>query len=163
MSWNDLSLRWKEYFIKQLHTTASMSKDENTKVGSLIIDTENRVVVASGWNDLPVGVEHTPERNSRPLKYTYTLHSEQACLMNALKLGVKVKGLTMLTTLGCCPNCSCCIVNSGIKEVVTPNLDYNHISCGDMYVHSEAIMKEGEVSWIYDDLLLTPQGKIDTI
>jgi len=155
MSWNNLSGRWKDYFIKQLHITSSMSKDENTKVGSLIIDTVNRVTVASGWNDLPIGVLHTQERNSRPLKYAYTLHSEQACLMNALKLGVRVQGLTMLTTLGCCPNCSCCIVNSGIVEVVTPELDYSHISCGDLYVHSEAIMKEGGVNWIYDNSLLT--------
>lgn len=151
MSWNDLSSRWKDYFINILHTTASMSKDENTKVGSLIIDTEKKVVVSSGWNDLPVGVKHTSSRNSRPLKYIYTMHSEQNCLINALKLGVSVKNLTMLTTLGCCPTCCCSIVNSGIKEVVTPLLDYGHTSCGDLYKHSETILEEGGVVWIFDD------------
>ena len=151
MSWSDLSSRWKDYFINILYTTASMSKDENTKVGSLIIDTEKKVVVSSGWNDLPVGVKHTSSRNSRPLKYIYTMHSEQNCLINALKLGVSVKNLTMLTTLGCCPTCCCSIVNSGIKEVVTPLLDYGHTSCGDLYKHSEAILEEGGVVWIFDD------------
>ncbi len=53
MSWNNLSDRWKDYFIQILHTTACMSKDENTKVGSLIIDTDRKVVVSSSWNDLP--------------------------------------------------------------------------------------------------------------
>ena len=115
MSWNNLSDRWKDYFINILHTTANMSKDENTKVGSLIIDTEKKVVVSSGWNDLPVGIKHTPERNSRPMKYIYTIHSEQNCLINALKLGVNVNNLTMITTLGCCPTCCCSIVNSGVK------------------------------------------------
>ena len=151
MSWSDLSSRWKDYFINILYTTASMSKDENTKVGSLIIDTEKKVVVASGWNDLPVGVKHTSSRNSRPLKYIYTMHSEQNCLINALKLGVSVKNLTMLTTLGCCPTCCCSIVNSGIKEVVTPPLDYSHTSCGELYKHSETILEEGGVVWIFDD------------
>ena len=70
--WNNLSERWQEYFIKQLHLTASMSKDENTQVGALIIDTYDKVVVSSGWNDLPRGVKHTKERNSRPLKYQFT-------------------------------------------------------------------------------------------
>ena len=107
MSWNNLSDRWKDYFINILHTTARMSKDENTKVGSLIIDTDRKVVVSSSWNDLPRGVLHTQERNSRPLKYLYTLHAEQGCLINALRLNVNVNGMTMLTTLGCCASCSC--------------------------------------------------------
>ena len=154
MSWNNLSDRWKDYFINILHTTANMSKDENTKVGSLIIDTEKKVVVSSGWNDLPVGIKHTPERNSRPMKYIYTIHSEQNCLINALKLGVNVNNLTMITTLGCCPTCCCSIVNSGVKEVVTPSLDYKHVSCGELYEHSVNIMREGGVDWIFDDKVL---------
>lgn len=153
MSWNDLSDRWKDYFIKQLHATTQMSKDENTKVGSLIIDTVGKNIVSSGWNDLPKGVRHTVERNSRPLKYIYTMHSEQNCLINALSLGTSVKGLTMITTLGCCPMCSCSVVQSGLKEVVTPPLDYGHVSCGELYQHSEIIMSEGGVSWIFDNKL----------
>ena len=47
MCWNNLSDRWKDYFINILHTTARMSKDENTKVGSLIVDTDRKVVVSS--------------------------------------------------------------------------------------------------------------------
>ena len=153
MSWNNLSDRWKDYFINILHTTARMSKDENTKVGSLIIDTDRKVVVSSSWNDLPRGVEHTQERNSRPLKYLYTLHAEQGCLINALRLNVNVNGMTMLTTLGCCAQCSVSIVNSGISELVTPELDYNHTSCGEIYQHSEIILQEGGISWIFDNRL----------
>lgn len=131
-----------------------MSKDANTKVGSLIIDTSSKVVVASGWNDLPRNVLHTPERNERPLKYLYTCHSEQNCLMNALRLGQRVNGLTMLCSMACCAQCSASIVNSGIAEVVTHTPDLGHISCGVQYPHSIAIMKEGGVQWIYDNTLL---------
>lgn len=157
MSWATLSDRWKEYFRQQLWLAQSMSKDANTKVGSLIIDTNSKVVVASGWNDLSRGVAHTPERNERPLKYLYTCHSEQNCLMNALRLGQRVNGLTMLCTLACCAQCSASVVNSGIGEVVTPIPDFNHISCGEQYAHSVAIMREGGVQWVYDNSL-TKEG-----
>ena len=151
MMWNNLSGRWQEYFIKQLHLTASMSKDEDTQVGALIINTVDRVVVSSGWNDLPRGVKHTKERNSRPVKYKYTSHAEMSCLTNALRLNVDVGMCTMLVTLGCCPICMQSIINSGLSAVVTPNLDFNHISCGNDYEHSITMAKEGSVDWIFDD------------
>lgn len=153
MSWNNLSERWKQYFINQLHTSAKMSKDENTKVGALIIDTHSKVVVSSGWNDLPRGVKHTQERNSRPLKYLYTSHGERSALDNALRIGANINGLTMLCTLASCPQCSCSIVNSGIVELVTPEPSILHQTYGDVYQHSILILGEGNVNWIYDNSL----------
>ncbi len=50
--WNNLSERCQEYFIKQLHLTASMSKDENTQVGALIIDTYDKVVISDYFVDV---------------------------------------------------------------------------------------------------------------
>lgn len=158
LSWNNLSDRWKNYFIDILHTTAKMSKDENTKVGCLIIDTKNKVVISSGWNDLPRGVNHIYERNSRPLKYVYTSHAELSCLTNALRLRSDVVGKTMLITLGACPQCCSSIVNSGITEIVTPFLDFKHISCGNLYEHSKHIISEGGVSWIFDKKLECSNG-----
>ena len=160
MSWNNLSDRWKQYFIEILHTTAKMSKDENTKVGALIVDTENKVVVSSGWNDLPRGVNHSVERNSRPIKYVYTSHAELSCLTNALRLRSDVVGKTMLVTLGACPQCCSSIVNSGITEIVTPNLDFEHTSCGSLYEHSKNIITEGGVNWVFDNQLEYRNGKM---
>lgn len=153
MAWSDLSPRWKEYFVNILHTSAAMSKDENTQVGCLIIDTDNKVVISSGWNDLPRGVKHTPERNTRPLKYLFTSHAEQSCLTNALRLNARVLGYTMLTTLACCPQCSCSVVNSGISEVVTPPPDFNHVTYGKDFQYSLEIMREGGVFWTYEPSL----------
>ena len=154
MSWNSLSDRWKDYFLQHLWIAQSMSKDANTKVGALIIDTDSKVVVASGWNCLPRNVLHTPERSERPLKYLYTSHAEQSCLTNALRLGVRVNGLTMLCTLACCSQCSASIINSGIGELVTPTPCLDHVSCGEQYQHSIAMLEESGVQWIYDDTLL---------
>ena len=77
-------------------------------------------------------------------------------MINALRLNVDVNNLTMLTTLGCCPQCSCSIVNSGLSEVVTPELDYDHISCGKLYEHSVNILKEGGVNLVFDNKLTLP-------
>ena len=150
MSWNNLSERWKDYFLQHLWIAQSMSKDANTKVGALIIDTESKVVVASGWNCLPRNVLHAPERSERPLKYLYTSHAEQSCLMNALRLGVRVNGLTMLCTLASCSQCTASIINSGIGELVTPTPCLDHSSCGEQYPHSVAMLEEAGVQWIYD-------------
>ena len=153
MTWNSLSDKWQQYFIDQLHRTASMSEDANTKVAAMIIDTEDKVVVSVGYNCLPRGVKHLQERSERQKKYYFTSHAEVSCLTNALRLNVAVKGLTMLVNLGCCPSCTCSIINSGIKEVVTPELDYEHISCGDVYQHSVAMMQESGVNWVFDNNL----------
>ena len=160
MTWNSLSDKWQQYFIDQLHRTASMSEDANTKVAAMIINTEDKVVVSVGYNCLPRGVKHSQERSSRNMKYSYTSHAEVSCLTNALRLNVAVKGLTMLVNLGCCPSCTCSIINSGIKEVVTPELDYEHISCGDVYQHSVAMMQEAGVNWVFDNNLRNKELKV---
>ena len=133
-----------------------MSKDANTQVGSIIIDTKQKVVVSSGWNDLPRGVTHTPERNARPLKYKFTSHAEQSCLTNALRLNANVQDCTMLVTLACCCQCACSVVNSGLAELVTPEPDLLHPTYGDEFQHSKEIMQEGGVNWVYDDWLMLP-------
>lgn len=158
MAWNDLSPRWQEYFIKQLHTTAEMSKDANTQVGCLIIDTVNKVVVSSGWNCLPRGVIHTPERSSRPLKYTYTSHAEMSCLTNALRLRSDVVGHTMLVTLACCPTCACSVINSGLAEVVSPAPDFSRATYGEDFKHTLQMFSESSVTWIFcEDLHLAKE------
>lgn len=150
MTWATLSDRWKGYFVSQLNLAKAMSKDENTKVGCLIIDTESKIVLSSGWNDLPRGVQHKGGRNERPLKYLYTSHAERSCLDNALRSGVDVVGKTMLVSLACCPQCACSVVNCGIGELITPPIDYGHHSCGDLYPHTEQIISEGGVLWGFD-------------
>lgn len=65
MAWNDLNSKWQEFFIRELHNIAGMSCDSDTHVGSIIIDTHKKVIHSVGYNDLPRGVKHLPERNQR--------------------------------------------------------------------------------------------------
>lgn len=154
MAWNDLNDRWKEHFIKELHLIASMSRDKDTKVGAIIIDTEEKIVVAKGYNDLPRGVFHKVERNSRPLKYKYTVHAEQNALYNALYSGVRVRGLTMLCTLFSCSTCCGGVIQSGIKEFVCPEPDWEYPSLKDDFPVTKIMYNESGVAQTFDERLI---------
>ena len=54
---------------------------------------------------------------------------------------------------GCCPICMQSIINSGVYELVTPNLDFEHISCGEHYQYSLDMAKESGIIWNFDDRL----------
>lgn len=159
MGWKDLSERWQNYFINELHNISEMSKDENTKVGSIIIDTEKKTVVTKGFNDLPRGVKHLPERNKRPVKYFYTVHAEQNALYNALYIGASVSGLTMLSTLYACSTCAGGIIQSGIKEVVCPTPNRDHVSLAEEFPVTDIMFEESGVNVIFDERLAN--GKTD--
>lgn len=151
MSWEDLDDRWKNYFINELNLIAQLSRDADTKVGAIIIDCELKVVVTKGYNDLPRGVKHIPERNQRPLKYKYTVHAEQNALYNALYRGVSVRGLTMLSTLYSCCSCAGGVIQSGISEFVCPTPDWEYPSLKDDFRNTEQMFKESGVNVIFDD------------
>lgn len=149
--WNGLSNRWKRYFSSILLATKGMSKDKQTKVGSLLIDTDKKQVVSSGYNGLPRNVMDKEERLTRPHKYSYTIHSELNCILTAMKNNCCVDGLTMLCTLAPCCHCTAVIVQSGIKQLVCPPFDMNHVSCGDGYKASLEMLKEADIDVIILD------------
>ena len=82
-------MNWNEYFMKIARTVAMKSHDPSTKVGSVIVGPDHEIR-STGYNDLPRGIEHLPERHERPLKYTMTVHSEMNALLNALRCHIPV-------------------------------------------------------------------------
>lgn len=154
MSWRSLDDRWKEYFIKALDLVTSMSRDADTQVGSLIIDTKNKVILSQGYNDLPRGVIHNPERNARPLKYKCTVHAEQNALYNALYTGVMVKGHTMLCNLYSCSTCAGGVIQSGIAELVCPEPDWEYPSLKDDFPVTRMMYNEANVNVVFDRRLI---------
>lgn len=157
MGWFTLGSKWEDYFISNLNSVKELSKDNETKVGALIIDTKEKVVVSSGFNGLPRKVRDDPDRLTRPIKYQYMIHAEVNAVLRAMNDGRSVKGLTLLSTLGVCCNCASILTQVGIKEVVCPPLDYNHISCGDGYRATEKMFREAGVVLI-ESLSLVRNG-----
>jgi dCMP deaminase len=116
-------MNWDQRFLKVALLHAEFSKDESTKVGAVIVDS-NRVIRSTGYNGMPRGVnDNVPERHIRPNKYMYFEHAERNALYNAARMGTAVDGCTIYVTsmplkFPCCVDCSRAIIQSGIKRVV---------------------------------------------
>lgn len=144
--------RWLNHFIDLAKDKAAMSRDADTKVGAVIVSEEDMVEVSSGYNDLPRGVKHTVERNSRPLKYQFTAHAEANSIANAARLGRSTKGTLLIVTMFPCNQCAALIINAGIKKVISPPFDFTHYKYGVEWQNSLDMFKEADVTVYFREL-----------
>lgn len=105
---------WNEYFMNIAEVAATKSKDPNTKVGSCIVSTDNKIV-GLGFNGFPPGFPDTEENWKRPIKYDFVCHSEINAILNSYQ---SVKGFSLYCTLQPCKDCAKLIAAAGIKKVV---------------------------------------------
>ncbi|MCA0944524.1 hypothetical protein LCM08_06345 [Salipiger pacificus] len=110
--------RWQRRMMDVARVVGSWSKDPNTKVGCVMV-TDDRRIVATGYNGLPRGVADRPERMERPAKYQWTCHAEENAVANAASHGAKLDGTTCVATHFPCSSCARSLVNAGVKRVVT--------------------------------------------
>lgn len=107
---------WDYRFLQLAENVATWSKDPSTKVGSVIVDSERRVV-GLGYNGFPRGVKDTSERyNNRDIKLQFVCHAERNAIDNAPG---SVQNSTLYATLFPCNECCKSIIQKGIKRVVT--------------------------------------------
>ena len=108
---------WDEYFMRMAYLVARKSKDNSTKIGTVIVKDKN--VVATGFNGIPAGCRDDVEiRYERPLKYEFFSHSEVNSLFQCAKLGHSSKD-TQVYTLGCpCSSCARGLIQAGCKEII---------------------------------------------
>lgn len=116
-------------FLPDAQAARGRSKDRSTKVGAVVIDDDYNVRI-SGYNGMPRGVDDNVEaRHQRPLKYSWASHAEENCIAQAARIGVSLKGCTiLLTSLFPCTTCSRLIIQSGIKRVIAPKFNINSTS-----------------------------------
>jgi len=116
-------MNWHEYFFALCDTVASKSKDPSTKVGCVIVDDEH-FVLSTGYNGFPVGVQDIDERyQDRPVKYAFIVHAEANAISHAARHGVTLNGATIYTPWHPCNECAKLIIQSGIKTVITKQMD----------------------------------------
>ena len=113
-------------FLPDAEAARGRSKDRSTKVGAVVIDDDFNVRI-SGYNGMPRGVDDDVDaRHERPLKYMWTAHAEENCVAQAARIGVSLKGCTiLLTSLFPCTTCSRLIIQAGIKRVFAPQVCAN--------------------------------------
>ena len=122
---------------------STWSKDPSTQVGAVIVD-KNRRIISTGYNGFAVGVLDTKERlENRELKYPLTLHAEE----NALSFARQDLKDCVLYVYGLppCAHCASLIIQSGIKQVYTYELDEENPRWNDSIALTKQIFREAEV------------------
>lgn len=110
------SARWLNYFFDIAKINAQMSKDLNTQVGAVIVDSD-RNILSTGFNGFPRGAEETPIRQSRPTKYLFTVHAEANAIAAAARNGHSLMNSALFCTHPPCAQCAALIVQAGITCV----------------------------------------------
>ena len=151
LSFNGVNVRkWDKRFIEMAENAARWSKDPSTKVGSIIVDDDKRVI-SVGYNGFPKGVDDDDRLNDRDAKYKLIIHAERNALLFANK---DVKGCHIYTyPFMPCSVCAAMIIQAGIKRVVT--LENDNTRWQDDFEISRRLFREAGVLLVeYDDYSL---------
>ena len=96
---------------------AEWSKDPSTKVGAVIVDSQQRIV-STGFNGFARGVDDDDALYAqRDIKLLRTLHAEQNAILFAHR---SIAGCTIYVTHPPCARCAAMLIQSGITRVVHP-------------------------------------------
>jgi dCMP deaminase len=110
---------WDEYFSIIAEAVKQKSKDTKCKVGAVIVSAD-RVVLSTGFNGLPRGVEDDKEiLEDVDEKLKVICHAEQNAIINAARMGIAVRGASIYVTKFPCLACCNSIIQAGIKQIFT--------------------------------------------
>lgn len=162
---------WDELFIRQAMLIAQKSKDPSTKVGCVIVGQDN-AILSMGFNGFPRGVQEEideqvenypawtkvlhPERWARPAKYSWVEHAERNAIYNAARHGIKIAGARAYLNWEPQPCADCCrgLIQSGIVEIIGPNIPFGGAGVGTHYhidyakvLCQESGVKQRIVNW----------------
>jgi len=92
---------------------ASWSKDPSTKVGAVIVNSDNKII-GTGYNGLPRGMDDR-KITDREFKIKHVVHAEMNAIFNST---CNVKGATLYISHPPCAQCAKLINAAGIKRVL---------------------------------------------
>ena len=137
--------KWDQRFIDLAVHVSGWSKDPSTKVGSIVVSPDRRVL-SMGYNGFPRGVEDREERlNDRQVKYTLVAHAERNALDNS---DTSLRGCTLYATLQPCPECTKSIIQKGISKIVSAVDETRQDHYKNFVDHSLLMLKEAGVEVI---------------
>lgn len=137
----DSRRKWDLRFLKLCLHISDWSEDRRTRIGAVIVGEAN-VVVATGYNGLPRGIEsEVARRHNRESeeKYFWFEHAERNAIYNAARLGIKLSGCRMYVSLSPCADCARAVIQSGIAEVIILK---NGEALSDSYSSSISVAEE---------------------
>lgn len=110
-------------------TVASLSKDPSTQAGCCILG-EGSEVLSVGYNGAPRGSTADEDLRfaDRRTKYLWASHAELNAITNAARIGVCLKGSSLVTTHFPCSECAKAIIQAGITTVFAKQWDEDFYS-----------------------------------
>lgn len=97
---------------------AKRSHDAQTKVGGVLVNSEDDSIVATGYNGFIYGCDDSCIPNTRPEKYDYIIHSEANIIAHCSRNGIRTNGCYLVCTMTPCTSCFRLLYQSGIRRVV---------------------------------------------
>jgi len=146
------SEKWHNRFMEVALLVASWSKDPSTKTGAIVVGPD-REIRSTGYNGLVRGVDDDiPERMERPTKYDFFEHAERNAIYNACLTGTSLKGCILYATHPPCTDCTRAIIQSGIRMVVTrelePRPDIKDSTWRDKLNFSHQMLQEAGIEYL---------------
>jgi len=143
---------WKTYFLQIAESVKLKSKDESTQIGAVIVGTD-REVLSTGYNSFPRGLnDEIKERQERPEKYFWMVHAEMNAILNAARVGTRLKDSEIYITSGLpCSNCARAIINAGIKKVYCKRQDttFNREKWDEEAIRTKVMFEECGIEIYY--------------
>jgi dCMP deaminase len=105
-------MKWELRYLEMARLVSTWSKDPSTKVGAVIVDSDN-TVISVGFNGLPRRIQDTDQRlNNRDIKLKMIIHAEINAIITAKR---PLNGTTIYTyPFMSCSQCAGLIIQSGI-------------------------------------------------
>lgn len=97
---------------------STRSKDEQTKVGAILIDKEDYDTVTTGYNGFCRDVKDELLPKTRPDKYPYMIHAEENIITHCAKKGKSTTNSFLICTLSPCVKCLRLCWQSGIDTII---------------------------------------------
>ena len=149
---------WDHYFISLAFVVAQRSLDDSTKCGSIVVSDDN-TILSIGYNSPPRGCDDKKVPQSRPEKYLWFLHAEEAAIVNAAKHGLCLKNSTFYITGAPCARCVRKMINVGAKKIIYGGVNAKCVDNEDkkaikqMLENSDIKITEIENKQIFIDIL----------
>lgn len=148
-----MSVRWDEYFLKMANTVASQTRCLSRKVGAVVVKPPHNLVVSTGFNGPPIGVDKCWNRreikdeffrfgngkfpdidvcprtqlgykSGQGIQWCAAAHGERNAIDLAARMGHSTEGCIMYLNCGIpCMECSKTIIQAGIRTVVVTSMD----------------------------------------
>lgn len=134
---------------------AANTRDPHSRAGAAILTSEGKSLVMA-CNKLARGVSDEAWRWNRPQRYLWVEMAPRAAIYEAVRLGERVAGLWILTTVFPVADDARAIIETGIRGVAAPAPDLTDRLESDYYVSAQRMLFEAAVQVEYLTVAATP-------